>query len=131
MSASVNAITLVVNQQDADGTNVINRTVGSISYSGAVGQPQIGKLGDTSEHQQTLPQGLTTALQFYFKNTHATAKITVAWTPTGGAKSTIAVVGPGGIIAVWSATSAGNVGFTALYYTSDTADATFEHFIGG
>ena len=131
MSNSVNALTFVANQQDSAGTNVINRSVGAVSYSGAVGSPVFGSLSDTSEHQQTFPQGLTTALQFYFKNTHASAKITVAWTPTGGSKSTIAVVGPGGVLLLWSATSAGNVGFTTLYLTSDVAAATFEYFIGG
>lgn len=131
MAVSENNLTLRVNQQDVNGVNIVDRTIGAISYDGSVGEFRVGNLSDTAEHQQTFPQGLTTALQFYFKNTHATAKITVAWTPTGGAKSTIAIIGPGGSIALWGATSAGSVGFTALYLTSDVAAATFEYFIGG
>jgi hypothetical protein len=131
MADSENNLSLVLNQQDSSGVNILNRSIGAISYDGSVGDFTKGKLTDTAEQQQTFPEGLSTALQFYFKNTHATAKVTVAWTPTGGAKSTIAIIGPGGVIALWGATSAGSVGFTALYYTSDTANATFEHFIGG
>lgn len=132
MAESVNALSLLLNQQDANGVNIINRSIGSISYSGSIGEIRKGTLTGTGEVQQTIsPLGLTTVLQYYFKNTHATAKITVTWTPTGGAKSAIDVIGPGGIIVMWSATSAGNVGFTALYYTSDTAGGTFEDFIGG
>jgi hypothetical protein len=130
MSASVNALSLSLNQQDSSGTNILNRSIGAISYSGSVGEFKVGKLGDTSEHSQTLPQGLSTVLQFYFKNTHATAKITIAVTPSGGSKATIGVVGPGGEFSYWMASSSG-VGLTAIYYTSDTADATFEDFIGG
>lgn len=130
MSESVNSLSLLLNQQDSSGVNILNRSIGAISYSGSVGEFFKGTLADTSEHQQTFPQGLTTALQVYVKNTHATAKITVAWTPTGGAKSTIVVLGPGAGIALWEATAT-SVGVTTLYLTSDTAAATFEAFIGG
>lgn len=123
-----NNLTLVINQQDADGVNILNRSIGAISYEGSVGEFESGKLTDTSEHQQTLP--VTTVFQFYFKNTHASAKITVAWTPSGGAKSTIQVVQPGGELSFWHPVVTSG-GFTALYYTSDVANATFEHFIGG
>jgi hypothetical protein len=128
--AITNNLSLVLNQQDASGVNILNRAIGAISYEGTVGQFKAGLLSDASEHQQTLPQGITTVFQYYFKNTHATAKITVAWTPAGGAKSTIQVVQPGGVIAFWYPVVTSG-GFTALYYTSDTASATFEDFIGG
>jgi hypothetical protein len=131
MSASVNNITLLLNQQDSSGVNILNRSIGAISYSGILGEFLDGILLDASAHSQTFPSTITTALQFYFKNTHASAIITVTWTHTTGSSAVIQAVSPGGILVFWNTASTSPAGITALSLQSDTANATFEMFIGG
>lgn len=132
MSLVTNNISLLVNQQDGvTGVNLVNRSSGVISYAGVAGELDKRTLAaDTSSHAFDLPA--TTVLQFYFKNTHATANVTLTGTKSGGASQTLCVVPPGGIYAYWSPTSSGTgVGFTALSYQSDVASATAEMFLGG
>jgi len=38
-TASQNNLSLVLQQQDINGVNILNRQIGVISYSGSVGQP--------------------------------------------------------------------------------------------
>ncbi len=127
MSASVNALTLVINRQDSNGVNVENRSVGSVSFSGTAGEFDIRQAPDTSQHTLDLPT--TQVNQFYFKNTHATAIITLVGTVNGGSSQTLAVLEPGGVFIVWQAVT--GKGFTDLKYTADTSGATFEMFLGG
>ena len=132
MSLVQNNASVLVNQQDGStSVNLVNRTSGQISYNGVAGEFDKRTLAnDTSNHAFDLPA--TTVLQFYFKNTHATANITLIGTKSGGSSQTLAVVPPGGIFLYWSPTSSGTgVGFTALSYTSDLALATAEVFLGG
>jgi hypothetical protein len=130
MSLVQNNITLVVNQQDSSSVNIINRTIGAISYDGVAGEFEKKTLAaDTSIH--TIDQPCTVALQFYFKNTHATATILLTGTIQGGATQSIARLPPGGVFVYWAPSTASTVGFTELRYTSDTASATAEYFIGG
>lgn len=127
MSQSVNAATLVVNRQDSNGVNVENRTIGAVSYAGAAGEFDIRSAPDTSSHSLDLPA--TQVNQLYFRNTHATAVITLTGTINGGSSQTIASLEPGGILVVWQAVT--GKGYTALSYQSDTSGATFEMFLGG
>lgn len=127
MAQSTNALTLIINRQDANGVNVENRTVGSISYAGAAGEFEIRSAPDTSQHTLDLPA--TTVLQAYIKNTHATGKLTITGTVSGGASQTVCKLGPGDVFVVWGATNA--FGFTDLKYTADTTGTTFEYFFGG
>lgn len=127
MAASVNNLTLVINRQDANGVNVENRTIGSISFSGVSGEFDIRQAPDTSSHALDLPT--TEVNQLYVKNTHATAKITITGTITGGSSQIIATLEPGSVLVVWQ-TVAGK-GYSALSYQSDTSAATFEMFLGG
>jgi len=129
MSASQNNLTLLVNQQDANGVNIVNRSIGAVAYAGIVGEFHDGILTDTSSHDLDLPT--TNVLQFYFKNTHATAVITLTGTIQGGASQSIAKIQPGGVFVNWCASTSATAGFTALSVQSDTANATFEMFLGG
>lgn len=131
MATSTNALTLLLNQQDANGVSILNRTIGAISYAGGLGQFLVGDLEDTSAHSQAFPSTIATINQFYFKNTHATAVITVTWTHTTGASAVVQAVAPGGVIAFWNPVVTSPAGITALSLTSDTANATFEMFLGG
>lgn len=132
MSASQNNLSLVVNQQDANGVNIVNRLVGAIAYSGVDGQFTIGSLTDTSAHTQTFPSMITTALQYYIKNTSSGAQvITVTWTHTGGSSAVVQALPPGSVLAFWCTASASPAGITALSLQSDVANATFEQYIGG
>ena len=129
MSASQNNLTLLVNQQDANGTNIVNRSIGAIAYASVAGEFHDGILTDTNSKTLDLPTA--NILQFYFKNTHATAIITLTGTIQGGASQSIAKIQPGGVFANWCASTSSTAGFTALSIQSDTANATFETFLGG
>lgn len=129
MAASTNSTTLVLNQQDANSVNIVNRTIGAIVYGGIVGQFQEGLLTGTGSSSLTLPTA--NVLQFYMRNLHSTATITITATKQGGTGSVVSNVGPNGVFMNWSATSGATNGYTAIALTSDTAGAPFETFIGG
>ena len=130
MAVSTNNISLVLNQQDINGVNVLNRLVGAITYAGVAGEFDVRTgAADTSSHAFDLPA--TNVLQFYFKNTHATAVVTLTGTIQGGSSQSLAKVQPGSIFVNWSAATSATAGFTALSYQSSVASATFEIFMGG
>lgn len=129
MAASTNKFTLTVVQLDADNVNILNRTVGPISYAGSVGVFAKGTLVDTNPATQTLPTPI--ALQYYLKNTHVSAVITVTMTPQGSTSEIVHQVQPGGIFAFHDPVTSATAGVTAISLTSDTANTTFEQFIGG
>lgn len=132
MAASQNNLSLVINQQDSNGVNILNRQIGAIGYAGAVGQFTDGLLTTTGATALAFPIGLTNAGQFYFKNTHASANITINLTPTSATGSVIvAKLTPGSAMCVWQAASGSSGAFTAATGTSDTTNATCEFFIGG
>lgn len=125
-TASVNRLLLTLQQQDLSGTPIVNRTIGFVTYNGVGGVFTNSILTSTGSTSITLPS--TTMLQFYLRNTHATANITVTWTSSGGSSNVVKKVGPGGVLAFWE-TQAGD-GITALALQSDTANATYESFLG-
>jgi hypothetical protein len=131
MSLVQNNVSLLVNQQDGtSGVNLVNRSSGVISYNGVAGEFDKRTLAaDTANHAFDLPA--TNVLQFYFKNTHLTAVITLIGTVQGGSSQTLAKVQPGGVFCYWAPVTAATAGYTALSYTSDTASATAEVFLGG
>jgi len=130
MAASTNNLSLVVNQQDSSGVNIINRSIGAISFAGVAGEFDKRTLAaDTNIHALDLPVAIV--LQFYFKNTHATANILITATVQGGASLVAARLPPGGVFVYWAPVTASNVGYTAISYTSDVASATAEMFLGG
>lgn len=132
MSASQNNVSLILNQQDANGVNILNRLFGAIAYSGVDGQFTVGSLTDTSAHAQTFPSMITTVLQYFIKNTSPGAQVlTVTWTHTGGASAVVQALPPGSVLAFWCTAGASPAGITALSLQSDVAGATFEQFIGG
>ncbi len=131
MSLVQNNVSLLVNQQDGtSGVNIVNRSSGVVSYDGVGGEYDKRTLAaDTSIHTFDLPA--TIVLQFFFKNTHATANILLTGTVQGGATQTIARVPPGGVFCYWAPSTGATLGYTELRYTSDTASATCEMFLGG
>jgi hypothetical protein len=129
MASSVNNLTMLINRQDASGVNIENRSVGAISFSGVSGEFDVRQAPGTSITTLDLPT--TLALQFYFKNTHSAANITLTGTPQGGSTQTLCVLPPGGIYVYWAPVTSATAGYTQLRYTSDTSGATFEMFIGG
>lgn len=130
MAASTNNMSLLLNQQDSSGVNIINRSIGAISFGGVAGEFDKRTLAaDTSIHALDLPVAIV--LQFYFKNTHATANILLTATVQGGSSLVCARLPPGGVFVYWAPATGSNVGYTAISYTSDTASATAEMFLGG
>ncbi len=133
MSASQNNLSLVLQQQDSNGVNIINRQIGAVGYSGAVGQFTDAILLTTGATAITFPLGLTNALQVYFKNTSSTGNITINGTPLSATGSVIiAKLTPGSVsVPLWAAVSGSSGGYTALTGTADTTNCTLEYFIGG
>lgn len=132
-TASQNNLSLVVQQQDINGVNILNRQIGVIGYSGAVGQFTDGILLTTGATAIAFPIGLTNALQVYFKNTSATGNITLNGTPLSATGSVIlAKLGPGAAsIPLWSPISGASGGYSAITGTADLTNCTFECFLGG
>lgn len=130
MSASQNNLTLVINTQDADGVDILKRSIGAVAYAGVAGDFDKRTLAaDTSIHTFDIP--CANVLQFFFKNTHATAVILLTGTLQGGSTQSLCKVQPGGVFIYWSPVTSATAGFTELRYTSDTASATAEMFFGG
>lgn len=134
MAESTNNLTLVVNQQDANGVNIVSRTIGALSYAGSVGVEFKGLLTTTGATSFTLPTA--NVLQVYIKNTHTGAILTLIGTPQSGASATLCKIYPLSAYAYWAttitgATGSSGAGFTALSLTSDTVNATYEAFLGG
>lgn len=126
MSASQNNLSVVVNQQDSSGVNIINRTIGAIGYAGLVGQFTDGLLSGTGATVFTLPT--TNILQFLFLNTSTAANITL--NTTGATGTGLHKIPPGGLYAVWNSTGASGA-ITAITGTADVASGTFTMFLGG
>lgn len=129
MAASENDLTLNIVQRDTNDVNILNRTIGPVDYEGVAGEFHNGILIDTNSHSLDLPT--TNILQFYFKNTHATAVITITGTPQGGASAVLKKVQPGGVFCAWDPVTSATAGYTALSLQSDVANATYEMFLGG
>jgi hypothetical protein len=129
MSVSQNNITVVVNQQDADGVDILKRVIGALGYAGAAGEFDTRTAPDTNQHTLDLP--ITTVRQLLIHNTHASGILTIVGTPTGGASVTLAKLGPGDLMIVWTTTAFSDAGYSDLKYTADTLSTTFEMFLGG
>lgn len=129
MAESTNNLSLVLNQQDASGVNILQRTIGAVSYAGSVGEFIKGTLATSGAEAQTMP--IANVLQFYIKNTSAVAKITITATVQGGAALVAARLTPGGTFVNWQSTSGATVGYTAITLTGDVTGATYEAFYGG
>ena len=127
---SQNNLTIVLNQQDDLGVNILNRTLGAFAYAGTVGNYFIGTLVGTGVVAFTLPT--TNVHQVLVVNTHATAVYTVIGTPQGGASATLGKVLADGMFVYWGIASGASGGYTAVSLTSDTATgSTFSAFLGG
>lgn len=129
MSESQNNLTLLVVQQDADGVDIVNRTIGAIGYAGIAGEMETRRAPDTSQHTLDLPT--TTVRQILIHNTDDAAILTIVGTPSGGAEATLCKLGPDDVFVYWAPSEASGSGFTSLKYTSDTSSGTFEMFLGG
>lgn len=132
-TASQNNLSLVLQQQDASGVNILNRSIGPVTYSGSVGQFNDAILTGTGATTINFPVGLTNALQVYVKNTSATGNITINATPLSATGSVIiAKLGPGAVsVPLWTPVSGSSGGFSAMTATADTTNCTLEYFIGG
>jgi hypothetical protein len=76
----------------------------------------------------TLP---VSPVQFlYVKNLHATATLTVTWTPTSGFNAVVQLLEPGGWLMFGQASPAAGSGITALNLIGSAA-CTCEYVIGG
>jgi hypothetical protein len=129
MSASQNNLTLVVNQQDSSGVDILKRVIGAIGYAGTAGEFETRAAPDTNQHTLDLP--LTTPRQIIIHNTHTLGILTIVGTPSGGASATLALLGPNDIFVYWAPSAASGTGYTTLKYTADTTGTTFEMFLGG
>lgn len=129
MSAK-HVLTFTLQQLDEDGETLARRQFSVEDDDITAGELRAGYLIDTS--QATISVPVTQPRQLLLRNTSASQKITVVWTPYGGAEVTINKLGPGGTIALWDPTAAATgIGVSSLKLTGDVAGATYELFIGG
>ncbi len=124
-----NNLTATIQQLDSVGATLARRVTTYSDIAPSVGDFTAGLLTVLTEVTITLP--IAQARQVMIHNTHATAKITVKWTPNGGAKATIIILQPGDMIAFWSPLTGATNGISLLTLTSDTLNATYESFVGG
>ena len=127
MSASQNNLSLTINQQDTNGVNILNRLFGPVAASATVGEFINGILTTTGATAITVPT--TNVVQFFFKNTHATAQINLNL--TGATGTALIRVPPGAIAAIWTPATGASGAITSITGTSDVANATYEIFMGG
>jgi hypothetical protein len=124
-----NLLKMIVTSTDANGIDTITKRMRAENTTAANVELASATLADTNAHSQTLPK--SPALQVLVLNTHATAKLTVTWTPQGGASCIAAVLGPGDVLVLWATATSGSAGITALSLQSDTSGQTFDMFLGG
>lgn len=127
-----NVLTVELQQLDDNGA-VLARTKFDVAETDPDAfEFRSGILTDTNEATISFVGVVAQVRQVLFKNTHASAKITVKWTPYGGAEATINKVGPGGCLVLWDDTAAATgIGISGMKLTSDVANATFLLGIGG
>lgn len=130
--AITNNLTYTLQQLDAD-SNILARKQVTVSDDAAtVGEWRSGYLLTTAQATISLAGLIAQIRQIYLRNTHATGKITVVWTPYGGAEVTVTTLGPGASIALWDPTPAATgIGISSLKLTTDVAATTFELYVGG
>lgn len=123
-----NSIQLVPKVIDA-GAVVAQRSVTVTDATAAVGGITQRTFPSTAEQTISLP--ITQTRQVFIRNTHASAKITVKWTPNGGAEATITVLGPLGAVALYDPNTHSSNGISGLKLTSDVSGSTYELGLGG
>lgn len=125
-----NILTATIKQLDASGVTLATRIATMTDSAPVVGDFRgLGVLIDTSQATIGLPTAQVR--QVFLRNTHASALITVVWTPNGGAQATIIILGPGDGIGFWHQSTGATKGISSLKLTSDTANATYELYLGG
>lgn len=124
-----NNLSLTLQQLDANGVTLTRRVETFSDTAPTVGEFRVGLLTDTNEATISLPTAQIR--QVLLKNTHTSGKITVKWTPNGGAKVTILIVGPGDGIAFWHQATGATYGLSLLTLTTDVSNTTYELFLGG
>lgn len=128
--ASTNNITFTLQQLDSAAKTLASRTVTLSDTAATVGDFRgIGTLIDATLTTIGLP--ILQVRQLELRNTHTTAKITVTWTPNGGASAVVLILGAGDGICFWHTAAGATLGISQLKLQSDTANATYELFLGG
>lgn len=128
--ASINNITWALQQLDGLVRTLASRTVTLSDPAATVGDFRgIGVLPDTTLTTITLP--IAQVRQLELRNLHATAKITVTWTPATGVSAVILILGPGDGLCFWQQSSGTTLGITQLKLQSDTNVTQYEMFLGG
>lgn len=126
-----NNIVYTFTQLDALGATLVRRQYSLSDTTPTVGDYRGFGVLPTAALEVVVTLPITQCRQVVVKNTHATAKITVKWTPTTGAEVTVAILGPGDAIGLWSQAAGTTYGISTLKLTGDTTATTFELFLGG
>lgn len=128
---SQNNLTLTLQQLDDSG-NILARKSQTVSDTDpTIGEWRVGNLPSTAQVTVGLSGLITQVRQVLIKNTHASAHITVVWTPNGGTEATVLILGPGDIISFWHTNTGDDFGISSLKLTTDTVNTPYELFIGG
>lgn len=125
-----NVLSVTIQQIDDNGQTLARQVETITDTAPIVGDYRgLGLLTTTGSTSITLPTAQVR--QLWLRNTHASAKITVTWTPTTGSTATILVLGPNDVIGFWHQSTAATYGVSALSLQSDTINATYQMFLGG
>lgn len=124
-----NIFSAKIQELDVNGQTLARREISASDTSATAGEFNSGYLADTSQTTIGLP--ITQVRQLWLRNTHSSAKITVVWTPNGGASATVIILGPNDQCMFWHNNTGTSYGISSLKLTSDTSAATYELFIGG
>jgi hypothetical protein len=128
--ATTNNMTFTLQQLDSAAKTLASRTVTLTDATATVGDFRgVGTLIDTTLTTIGLP--IAQVRQLELRNTHTTAKVTVTWTPTTGASAVAIILGPGDAICFWHLAAGSTYGISQLKLQSDTANTSFELFLGG
>jgi hypothetical protein len=126
---ATNRLTTLIEQFDAQNYLLASRNIAFTDATPTLGELRAASLPDTSE--TTINLIVSIARHVWIRNTHATATLTVKWTPTTGSIATVIVLGPGHVISFWAPTTAATYGISALHLTGSVALTSYELFIGG
>ncbi len=124
-----NILTATIQQLDNTAQQVLRRQVTVTDSAPTVGEWNVGNLPTTTPTVIALP--IAQVRQLVIRNIHASAKMTVTWTPTGGASATVLVLGPSDVVGFWHQTTGTSYGVSALTLQSDTANTPYELYLGG
>lgn len=134
MANATNAFAATITSTDSTSNVPVNRGLGTPTLAGSMGQfAQQAVTGNAGiDTVVSFPPGYATVYNIYIKNNAAVGsgqKITIKWTPQGGAEVTICTLDPGSFICYWNIINTAD-GITTLKVNGSANQTPYEIFMG-